>query len=223
MLALSIIAVVTLTSCVSSLQPLVTYNTATTDDRITGSWIKDGQDYVVQKFLESDFYKNNKEEIKKDNKDNNHQLSEKEKKDSILYSKSYMISYIEKGVKYNLFGSLIRLNDELFINFTGVDLNKIESNDKLVEINLGDRLNTGTIAKVRFDNANSVRLDFIDGGFLYDQVKAGRMKIKYESDELYDTFVITASTAELQQFIEKYSNDSRFFNKENSVTLNRKS
>jgi hypothetical protein len=27
----------------------------------------------------------------------------------------------------------------------------------------------------------------------------------------------------LQQFLEKYGNDSRFFNKENSVTLNRKS
>ncbi len=32
--------------------------------------------------------------------------------------------------------------------------------------------------------------------FLYDQVKAGRMKIKNERDDLYDTFLITASTNE---------------------------
>jgi len=48
-------------------------------------------------------------------------------------------------------------------------------------------------------------------------------RIKNETDELYGTFLITASTRELQQFLEKYGNDSRFFNKENSVTLNRKS
>ena len=49
------------------------------------------------------------------------------------------------------------------------------------------------------------------------------MKIKHETDDLYDTFLITASTNELQQFIQKYGNDDRFFNKENSVTLIRKS
>ena len=80
-----------------------------------------------------------------------------------------------------------------------------------------------TIARVRFNNSNTLKLDFIDGGFLYDQIKAGRMKIKHESDDLYDTFLITASTNELQQFIQKYGNDDRFFNKENSVTLIRKS
>ena len=41
--------------------------------------------------------------------------------------------------------------------------------------------------------------------------------------ELYDTFLITASTNELQQFILKYGKDDRFFSKENSVTLIRKS
>ena len=92
------------------------------------------------------------------------------------------------------------------------------------EINLPNRLlQSYTIARVQFTNSNTIKLDFIDGGFLYDQIKAGRMKIKNETDELYDTFLITASTNELQQFIQKYGNDDRFFNKENSVTLIRKS
>ena len=68
-----------------------------------------------------------------------------------------------------------------------------------------------------------IKLDFIDGDFLYKQINAGRMKLKHETDELYDTFLITASTYELQQFIQKYGNDDRFFDKENSVTLIRKS
>ena len=73
------------------------------------------------------------------------------------------------------------------------------------------------------ENTNTIKLDFINGSFLYDQIKDGRMKLKHESDDLYDTFVITASPNELQQFIQKYGNDDRFFNKENSVTLIRKS
>ena len=84
-------------------------------------------------------------------------------------------------------------------------------------------LQTYTIARIRFINSNNIKLDFIDGDFLYKQINAGRMKLKHETDDLYDTFLITASTSELQQFIQKYGKDDRFFDKENSVTLIRKS
>jgi hypothetical protein len=82
---------------------------------------------------------------------------------------------------------------------------------------------TYTIARIRFSNSNTIKLDFINGDFLYKQINAGRMKLKHETDELYDTFLITASTYELQQFIHNYGKDDRFFDKENSVTLIRKS
>ena len=108
------------------------------------------------------------------------------------------------------------------MNFTPVDMISTDSTSTITEINFDNRLNSYTIARVQFGTVNTMKLDFIDGGFLHDQVKAGRIKIKNETDELYDTFLITASTRELQQFLEKYGGDSRFFNKENSVTLNRK-
>ena len=133
-----------------------------------------------------------------------------------------MIKYIKNGIKYELFGNMIRLNGQLFINFLGVDMNNIDTARK-EDIDLVNRLESSTIARVKFINTNTLRLDFIDGGYVYNQIGAGRMKIKHESDELYDTFLITASTNELQQFIQKYGNDDRFFNKENSVTLIRKS
>jgi hypothetical protein len=109
------------------------------------------------------------------------------------------------------------------MNFTPADMTEIDTSNAETEINLSNRLDSYTIARVQFTNNNIMKLDFIDGGYLYDQIKAGRMKIKHETDELYDTFLITASTIELQQFLEKYGDDSRFFNKENSVTLSRKS
>jgi len=217
------ILIVTASSCVTSLQPLVTYNTVIADSRIEGTWRQDGQEYIVQKAFNSDFYKKNKKDLEKSRKENNGQLSEKDKKDSALFSRSYMINYSKDGIQYLLLGSMIKLNGRVFMNFTPVDIAITDSTIKEPETDLSNRLNTYTIARVQFTNTNLIKLDFINGGFLYDQIKAGHIKIKNETDELYDSFLITASTTELQQFLEKYGNDSRFFNKENSVTLNRKS
>jgi len=220
---ISIAILVTTSSCVTTIQPLVTYNTAIADNRLEGGWEKDGQEYIVQKVFNSDFYKKNQKDLEKSRKENNGQLSEKDKRDSALYSKSYMIRYSKDGIQYLLFGSMIKLNGRLFMNFTPADMTEIDTTNTETEINLSNRLNSYTIARVQFTNSNIMKLDFIDGGYLSDQIKAGHMKIKNETDELYDTFLITASTMELQQFLEKYGNDSRFFNKENSVTLSRKS
>jgi len=216
---ISILILVTTSSCVTSLRPLVTYNTAIADNRVEGAWELEGQEYIVQKY--SDFYKKNKEDLEK-NQEKNGQLSEKDKRDSILYSKSYRIKYSKEGLEYFLFGSMIKLNGRLFMNFITTDLKSTDSTKDVPEFNYANPINSHTIARVEF-NTNTMKLDFIDGGYLYEQIKAGRMKIKNETDELYGAFLITASTTELQQFLGKYGNDSRFFNKENSVTLIRKS
>jgi hypothetical protein len=217
------ILIITVSSCVTSLQPLITHTTAIADNRVEGAWEQDGQEYIVQKVFNSDFYKKNKKDLEKSRQENNNQLSEKDKKDSVLFSKSYMIKYTKNGIQYLLFGSMIKLNDRLFMNFTPVDITNTDSTNDITEINLANRINSYTIARVQFTNSSLMKLDFIDGGYLHDQIKAGRMKIKNETDELYDSFLITASTTELQQFLKKYGDDSRFFNKENSVTLSRKS
>ena len=108
------------------------------------------------------------------------------------------------------------------MNFTVAGLNRVDSTVS-IGIDPANRLQSYTIARIRFGNSNTIKLEFINGDFLYNQINAGRMKIKHETDELFGTFLITASTSELQQFIQKYGNDDRFFDKENSVTLIRKS
>ena len=220
-----IISLVVMQSCVTSLQPLATYDTAIVDDRLAGTWNSDGQDYEVQKFFDSDLYKYIKKEMDKYKGNTGKVLSEKEMEDfaPMLYFKSYVIKYTKDKIEYVMFGSMVKLNGQFFINFAPIDINTDKDKEKAFETTSTDWLATHTIARVQFTNSNTVKLDFIDGGFLYDQVKAGRMKIKNERDDLYDTFLITASTNELQQFIQKYGNDDRFFNKGNSVTLIRKS
>ena len=228
-----LISLVVMQSCVTSLQPLATYNTAIVDDRLAGTWNSDGQDYEVKKFFDSDLFKYIKKEMDKTKdsidkvfKDNvGKTLSNKEMEDfaPILYFKSYVIKYTKDKIEYNMLGSMVKLNGQFFINFSAIDFNTDKDYKPAFEVTSTDLLATHTIARVQFPSSNSVKLDFIDGGFLYDQVKAGRMKVKNERDDLYDTFLITASTDELQQFIQKYGSDDRFFKKENSVTLIRKS
>src|SRR5512147_409018 len=138
--ALSVLTVIA-SSCVTSLQPLVTYNTAIADNRIEGTWRQDGQEYIVQNVFNSDFYKKNKKDLEKSRKENNGQLSEKDKKDSVLFSRSYMIKYTKDRIQYLLFGSMIKLNGRLFMNFTPVDMTITDSTNKETEIDLANRLN----------------------------------------------------------------------------------
>ena len=220
-----IVSLVVMQSCVTSLQPLATYSTAIVDDRLAGTWNSDGQDYEVQKFFDSDLYKYIKKEMDKYKGNADKKLSEKEMEDfaPMLYFKSYVIKYTKEKMEYVMFGSMVKLNGQFFINFAPIDINTDKSKEQAFEMTSADRLATHTIARVQFTTSNTIKLDFIDGGFLYDQVKAGRLKINNERDDLYDTFLITASTNELQQFLKKYGNDDRLYNKENSVTLTRKS
>jgi len=207
-------------SCVTSWQPLVTYNTAIPDNRLTGTWKSEGQDYIVERVFDSPAYKKQKNEPITT-------LLKKGIKDSILYSKSYIMRYTKNKIEYHFFCSMIKINSQVFMNIIVADITSVNNGADVSELQLSqnwsDRLHTYTIARVQFTNTNTIKLDFINGSFLYDQIKDGRMKLKHESDDLYDTFVITASPNELQQFIQKYGNDDRFFNKENSVTLIRKS
>jgi hypothetical protein len=212
-------------SCVTSLQPLATYDTAIVDDRLAGKWNSDGHDYEVQKFFDSDLFKYIKKEMDKNKGNTDKVFSPKEMEDfaPMLYFKSYVIKYTKDKIEYVMFGSMVKLNGQFFMNFAPVGMNTIDNSGKALETTPTDRLATHTIARVQFTNANTIKLDFIDGDFLYKQINAGRMKLKHETDDLYDTFLITASTYELQQFIQKYAKDHRFFDKENSITLIRKS
>jgi len=208
------IPIMILQSCITSLQPLVTKNTAVTDSRLTGTWNSDGQDYTIQKVFESDFY---------DKQKNTSMGGPPFKRDSILFSKTYVIHYMKNKIKYDLYGRMIQLNGEYFMNFNNAYLDQEDTTGLENEVCPTCIIQTYTIARIRFSNSHTIKLDFINGDFLYKQINAGRMKLKHETDELYDTFLITASTNELQQFILKYGKDDRFFDKENSVTLIRKS
>jgi hypothetical protein len=210
-------------SCLTSLQPLVTYDTVTEDNRIIGTWQSDDGVYQVEKFTLSPIYKEVVEGINvKDDAQNKKPLTEKEKKDSILYSHAYSVSWEKDGIKYYMFGSMTRINNELFLELFPIVVDDPERQDGNGLDYTFDYLATITFARVDIVNNNKVQLHFPSGDVIKEQIEKGNMRLKHEDDRRFETFLVTASTRDLRSFFEKYGHDERLFGKENSFTLTRK-
>lgn len=204
-ISIAIIAT-TLTSCVTTLHPLVSKETVTTDNRVIGSWTGNDGDILVQPFLSSDLHQKAVQE-------NSVSILANEKTDND--AKFYVVSFERNNISYNMRASLVKLDGQLFM-----DLRPESSGGEGMDYSM-DYMPAYSIAKVQIEDGKMILL-FADGAFIKEQVVNDRLRIKHETDGLFGTFLITASTAELQQFIKKYADDARLFSSRNSVTLTRK-
>src|SRR4030095_10905085 len=103
-------------ACVTSLNPLVTYDRAITDNRLTGIREKrDGQQFLIEPILESEFFK---QELKQGSLfESGKDIAKIEsKEDSLLLSRSYLVRYKKGPGDYTLLVNFIRLNNQLFMN-----------------------------------------------------------------------------------------------------------
>jgi hypothetical protein len=78
-----------------------------------------------------------------------------------------------------------------------------------------------SLAKISFVN-NNMMISFLNGDYIKELISSGRVRIKHEKEDLFGSCVITASSDELKQFLEKYGNDDRLYSKNNLITLTRK-
>jgi hypothetical protein len=208
-----------LASCVTSLQPVSTRETITTDRRVAGNWVHDGETFNITPFMESEFAKSLKGDMDAKEKIS----SEEDKRDSIYYSKMYAVYFQKEGVSYHMAASLTKLNGQLFMDLFPLAMNDPkEQAGKNDPLEGKDYLGGFTIAKVELNGQSGMTLKFVDGDFINEQIKTGRMRLKHESNELFGTFIITASTEELRTFLQKYANDDRVFNKQTTISLTRK-
>jgi hypothetical protein len=145
----------------------------------------------------------------------------KDLNDSIFFSKTYSVVFEQKGIRHVMTGALTRINNNLFFELMPVFINDPENPDGVGYEYAFDYLGTFTIGKIAFDK-NALTLQFLNSDFIREQIDKGTMRIKHEKDKLFDTFLITASTADMQQFLMKYGNDDRLFDTKNSITLTRK-
>ena len=177
-----------------------------------GTWADpDSKSILVQKFRNSKF-KNLFKELDETKE------GKYAKEDSILFTKLYVISFREKNLDYTWTAGMVKIKDQYYLNLVPEEclINNGQDAYKL------DGENTSSIAKLEWKTNNSAVLHFLNGDHIKKIILDGKARVKYEYDPLFDTFVITASSNELAQFLEKYGNDGRLFNGGETIAFTRK-
>ena len=75
--------------------------------------------------------------------------------------------------------------------------------------------------RIQFDTNGKFKASRLKADYLADLIKDKKLRIRHE-ERPDGSFVITAPTSELQQFMEKYGTDARFFPPDNSINLKKK-
>lgn len=175
---------VLLSGCISSLHPLYTKDTVTFRNEILGTWVeKDGEE-GEWKF-------------------------EKEKQGDEL---SYILTYTEKPKgnkkestsRYTIY--LVKLGDYYFMDFE--QLLSDEERDKYLA-SLSPMITTHKFVKVEITREKLI-LYFFDDSWLMDLFKQQKIRIKHEKLE-DDSILLTAPTADLQKFVQKYATEKKAF------------
>lgn len=222
-LMLAGIMIASLSSCITSIQPLVTNDSVITDNRVIGNWTHDNEVFKIEPFLGSEFARE-LDKLAMNRKGSMDLPAGDQKIDSVFYNKLYMVTFERNGATYYMGAGLIKLGNSLFMDLFPAAMYDTKVKDNLANpysINY-DYQGGFTVAKVYINSNQQLTLKFIDGSFVKEQILAGRMRLKHEKDQLFDTFIITASTNELRQFVEKYADDERVFSKDGTIVLTRK-
>ena len=112
-------------------------------------------------------------------------------------------------------GSVTKLNGFYFLDLElwAKSLDELENTENtFVDSHL---FPVHTISKIRVDD-EGLKLEFFKSSFIKELITSNRVRIKHE--KVKDDILITASTEELQKFVEKYADDKEAF--EDAIELN---
>ena len=207
-----ILLLFTLSSCITILQGLITHDNIVTDSRLPGKWMTtDSTSFIVQKIMDSKF-KPTLEEL------NRHEYT---KADSLFFTKLYVLSFRENNLNYSWFAGIVKIHEQYYINLAPEDcLN--DSFEEAYRLDGQSFLNTSSIAKLEWKNNNELSLNFLNGDKLKEIILNGNALIAYEYDPLFDSFVITASSNELEKFLEKYGDNEYLYKGGRIINLRKK-
>ena len=214
-LIISVTFILTQPACVTSLQPLATYKTIIMDKRLSGEWDNGEMAISIQPLTESNFLRE---------KDGSRKLSLGETDEETAFaSKAYLITIKQKGIEYMMIGTLSKINDQLFADVMSLGIRDSKQPEEIsgFEFN-SDYLCAFSIAKIEFIDKNKLSIKYLNGDFIKEQAMKGNLGLKHEKDNLFGSFLITASSFELKQFLEKYGHDERLYYSKDKTILTRK-
>lgn len=226
---LPVIASMTLFSCITSLNPLVTYRNIISQDAAIGKWTGAGQTFILEKALGSEidkYYGQSADEKKKTPEQRMNQMPAAERK---VFQNGYITNFFANGVRYYMVLSFTSINGELYAQLETLESFRMKENESLATPGTSDQSSSAvfgsskggyTFAKVVI-HKDVMQFSFIDPRFVENQIQSGTAALRNEQDPLFGNMAITASSEELQKFITKYGKDSRLYTKESTLVLTR--
>ena len=202
------LCLILLTSCVvKSLHPFYNKETISFDQSFIGHWqdSKKGNWKVVS--FESEITKDNP--FKKMKKEDLKVYNE--------YKNSYYIQRIYEGKEVNFIATPFKINNQKFLDFFPLDHQ--DGVDNLLQ---SHSIYTHSLVKYDVQKNGKIEIRWLAEDKVQPLFKQKKIKIKHETiGILNENYLLTASSKELQKFIEKYmaSNDAEKWETSTKFTL----
>lgn len=192
------------------MQSFVTDSNIIHDTTLYGRWHTDTFNVTVEPFVSSQYRDTGfqYDRIKRP-------ADSADRKLAWIAARTYMISLRNEGVVYTLEGQLATFNGRLFLQLHPY---KVFENGE--EVDLLNFILGYSVAEIIIKR-NEARLEFPDEKKFKEMLLNERIGLRYEHEKLFDVFAITASSAELGLFLEKYTNDRSLFSSKNILNLSR--
>ena len=218
-----------LSSCITTLNPLVTSKNIAKYDEVIGKWQTRDYNIIIERYFGSNLEKSFRETpgSKQTAAEVIQKMPADQKK---IFLNTYLVRFNKNGILHLMGLKFARINNDLYaqvegggfaLRVPGDDISPSDTADDVLLDIFPNAEPAYTIAKVTLDK-NVLQLRFVNTDFVETLLNKGAIAIKYEEDDLFDTKVITASSEELEKFLSKYGKDDRLYSAENTILLQRK-
>lgn len=194
--AIVITLITALSGCLSALHPLFTEKDLAYDTRLLGSWrAGDGNDTaIIERGTAASFA----------------QLAPPLRK---LANKAYIVTYRDGKQEVKYYAFLTKLGKELYLDYYPCEDAHQQQYDGFYKQHL---VKMHSFYRVRFNDDRSFEISQFGEGFLEELIKSKQIRIRHEI-RFDGSYVITAPTEELQQYVIKYSDVPEAYYKDNNA------
>lgn len=176
---------------VKSIQPFYVSEAVSFDKSLLGKFTDNKQgEWEIMSF---------KEAFEKDNSD-----PSKYSKDDLealeKYQQAYVVNQVKKEKEAAFLVVPFKVYNETFLDFTPIAFDDSESNSLAMQ----HLLKTHSVAKITRLENNVIQLQWLDEKPISELINKGQLKLKHETVGVDETLVLTATSKELFQFLQKY-------------------
>ena len=200
MLSVVVVLITLLSGCMRTLHPLFTEKDLEFDGRLVGSWHTDPDDNEYIQFEQGSAASFSK-------------LPESLQR---LAGKAYLLRMFDGSgeASYVFYAFLCRIGGQLYLDYYPAENKHQQYYDKFY---LAHEVKMHSFFHVQFTSDGGMKLDEFSQDFLDELIKKNKIRIQHEV-RFDGTYVITAPTEELQQYVLKYSDVPEAYSNENSDT-----